>query len=242
MNCMRKPNQVWIKTPYRLVRSCIQLTIQIFGKMLSRNGASQMGEGERAARIYGNPSALSNRVHPLFTDTPTGGVLSAKSPSSAPMPSSATVVAGDDIETYCHVGDEVVEPNHPVIFVWTLTLASLMLWLGIKLIQMMTSMWLWSWKWRSPRKSLPSTSWNWNESEGGKPFDALFDPNMGRSPSGTDRETTWQDAFDKAGLVCDLADDSDVGRAQLNVYLRPDPDTRRPRIHWDRSAARRFIK
>ena len=38
--------------------------------------------------------------------------------------------------------------------------------------------------------------------------------------------------------MCDLADDSDVGRAQLNVYLRPDPDTRRPRIHWDRSCGK----
>lgn len=31
--------------------------------------ASQMGEGERAARIFGQPIRLSNRVHPLFTDT-----------------------------------------------------------------------------------------------------------------------------------------------------------------------------
>jgi hypothetical protein len=66
----------------------------------------------------------------------------------------------------------------------------------------------------------------------------LIDPNMGRSPSGTDRETTWQDAFDKAGLVCDLADDSSVGRTQLNVYLKPDDFTRRPRITWDRSCSK----
>ena len=149
----------------------------------------------------------------------------------------ATVAAGMTLKAYCHVGDEVVEPNHPVIFVWTLTLASLMLWLGIKLTQMMTSMLVMELEGRSPRKSLPNTSWNWNESEGGKPFTALSIP-IGRSPSGTDRETTWQDAFDKAGLVCDLADDSDVGRAQLNVYLRPDPDTRRPRITWDRSCGK----
>ena len=29
-----------------------------------------------------------------------------------------------------------------------------------------------------------------------------------------------------------------MGRAQLNVYLRPDVDTRRPRITWDRSCGK----
>jgi hypothetical protein len=61
----------------------------------------------------------------------------------------------------------------------------------------------------------------------------IMDPNMGRSPSGTDRETTWQDAFERVGLNFDLADDSDVGRQLVNDYLKPDSTTRRPRLCID---------
>ena len=59
----------------------------------------------------------------------------------------------------------------------------------------------------------------------------IMDPNMGASPAGTKREISWQDEFRSAGLGCDLADDSDVGRKRLNGYLRPDRATRRPRFH-----------
>jgi len=58
----------------------------------------------------------------------------------------------------------------------------------------------------------------------------MMDPNMGRSPSGTERGITWQDEFSNVGLVFDLADDSDVGRARLNEYLKPDPQLGRPMI------------
>lgn len=58
----------------------------------------------------------------------------------------------------------------------------------------------------------------------------LIDPNMGRSPSGQVRGVTWQDEFATAGLVCDLADDSSVGRARVNTMLKPDEHTMRPRL------------
>jgi hypothetical protein len=59
----------------------------------------------------------------------------------------------------------------------------------------------------------------------------LIDPNMGRSPSSAAmREKTWQDEFDSAGLMCDLADDSGTGRATVDEYLKPDKHTRRPRL------------
>ena len=59
----------------------------------------------------------------------------------------------------------------------------------------------------------------------------LIDPNMGRSPASTKRDVTWQDEFADAGLNCDLADDSGVGRQRLNQYLKPDEATGRPRLH-----------
>ena len=61
----------------------------------------------------------------------------------------------------------------------------------------------------------------------------LMDPNMGRSPSGTDREVTWQDAFEREGLTFDLANDGAAGRQIINDLLKPDQFTHRPRIQFD---------
>jgi hypothetical protein len=75
----------------------------------------------------------------------------------------------------------------------------------------------------------------------------LMDPNMGRSPSGIDRSICWQDEFEKVNLYCECADDSDVGRARLNDYLKPDKFTRRPRItikedcFWTRHQMHRYV-
>ena len=59
----------------------------------------------------------------------------------------------------------------------------------------------------------------------------LIDPNMGASPGNArKREVTWQDEFASAGLCCDLADDSSVGRKRFDTYLKPDERTLRPRV------------
>lgn len=200
--------------------------------------ASQMGEGERAARIYGQPIRLSNRVHPLFTDTEHWWCFQCKKPIIRTDAYKCNSCGGDDIESYCHVGDETIDPNHPVIYcldphprkphvmAWHQIDPNDDIHVVMELEQALAP------------QELAEYVLELERERGWRTVRRLIDPNMGRSPSGTDRETTWQDAFDKAGLVCDLADDSDVGRAQLNVYLRPDPDTRRPRIHWDRSCGK----
>jgi hypothetical protein len=59
----------------------------------------------------------------------------------------------------------------------------------------------------------------------------LIDPNMGRSPSSSRRGIVWQDDFDSAGLVTELADDSEVGRKHINQFLKPDDRRMQPRIH-----------
>ena len=61
----------------------------------------------------------------------------------------------------------------------------------------------------------------------------LMDPNMGASNSGADRDLTWQREFDLVGLHFDLANDSSVGRARLNDFLKPDPHFMRPRFRID---------
>lgn len=63
----------------------------------------------------------------------------------------------------------------------------------------------------------------------------IMDPNMGLSPSGATRELTWQREFDNVGLHFDLADDSSVGRARLNDFIKPDPQFMRSRFRVDPS-------
>jgi hypothetical protein len=58
----------------------------------------------------------------------------------------------------------------------------------------------------------------------------LIDPNMARSPASSSRGVTWQDEFDRVGLVTDLADSSEVGRSRVNEMLMPDRISRRPRL------------
>lgn len=63
----------------------------------------------------------------------------------------------------------------------------------------------------------------------------VMDPNMGASPGNArERELTWQDEFDLAGLGLSLGDDSRVGLKRVNVSLRPDSHTLRPRMRIHR--------
>jgi len=59
----------------------------------------------------------------------------------------------------------------------------------------------------------------------------LIDPSMGMQPSGQKRGVTWRDEFDSAGLYCDLADNSSVGRQRVNELLKPEETRNQPRIH-----------
>jgi hypothetical protein len=63
----------------------------------------------------------------------------------------------------------------------------------------------------------------------------IMDPNMGASPSGAKRELTWQREFDNVGLHYDLGDDSGVGRARLNTFIKPDSQFMRARFRIDPS-------
>ena len=54
---------------------------------------------------------------------------------------------------------------------------------------------------------------------------------MGSSVASTNRDSTWQNEFENAGLACVLADDGAVGRTTLNTYLKPDDGRWQPRIH-----------
>lgn len=183
----------------------------------------------RTVRIQGQPIRFSNRIHPLFTDydshwcfncgrniVPTGGKCSC---------GSADVASYNHVTEFQPAGNWPVcfvldpHPRKPHMFLWAVIDPSDDIWV----IQ--------DGKVEEDPAEVKKVTEEIEESMGLNIQLRLIDPNMGRSPASSRRDVTWQDEFDRAGLRCDLADDSDVGRGRINEYLRPDPHTMRPRIH-----------
>jgi hypothetical protein len=193
--------------------------------------ASQMSDGERQVRILGQPIRFTNRIHPLFTDQIRQWCWSCGKDVFAnnhvcPKCSSVTI-------DFVHVGQLPSERSWPCIYVLDP---------HPRKPHMMT------WTQVTPNDDLEQIaelSVEGGPDEVKKEVDRveaefgwhqvrrLIDPNMGRSPSGSQREVTWQDDFDTVGIRCDLADDSEVGRSRLNDYLKPNKDTMQPRWRCD---------
>jgi hypothetical protein len=184
-------------------------------------------------RVYGRPIRFSNRIHPEFTDQTKTWCYSCGKPSLPVQGESGRRICstcGDErLTDYCHVQDFPTSATWPSVFV-------------LDPHPRKPHMWLWA-------QIDPSDDW-WIVADGELDKDCvevrkavertetelglhtarrLMDPNMGASPSGQHREVSWQDEFRDAGLSCELADDSGVGRQRVNTFLRPDPHTLRPR-------------
>ena len=177
-----------------------------------------------AVRFGGMPITFSHRIHPLFTDT--DRVWSFKA---------GAVVAEHDGTEDCvvlnHVGEHEHSPSFPTLcfldphprkphmLMWVQVDAADDLCVvaeaevegdavDVKLkadaVEKALNLNVMDW-------------WRWG------------DPNMLRTPTSR-REVLWLDEFRNAGIPFAEASDSDVGRARVNEYLRPDPYTRRPRL------------
>ena len=182
----------------------------------------------KRVRIYGEPIRFSNRIHPLFTDITHVWCYKCHK-TIIPDGKYCGVCGSEEISSFNHVTDEshrqaqVIfaldpHPRKPHMFCWVAV---------------------------DPYDDLLVIA----EGEvDGDPVEVkLFvdnvekelklnvvhrtmDPNMGASPSGARRGVVWRDEFDSAGLFCDLADDSDVGRGRINEYLKPDKLRLTPRL------------
>lgn len=194
--------------------------------------ARQMGATERQARIYGQPIRLSNRVHPLFTDTTRYWCVHCLED----VITNAAGMCGDcgsRVVPFLHVQSLAAKREYPCIYALDPhpRKPHCMLWCQV-----------------TPNDDLavihelevdggPNDVWD-AVKQVEKDYEwvairRLIDPNMGRSPSDAKRELTWQEAFEQVGLVCDLADDSDVGRRRVDEYLRPDDRLEQPRLLVD---------
>ena len=186
----------------------------------------------RQVRIYGQPIRFGNRVHRLFTDQTLTWCFPCGRTTS-PVDGKCSQCSSSTLTQFNHVGDYQPNPSWPTV--WLLD--------------------------PHPRKPHMFSWWQVSPSDDlfqiaegecdGDPTDVAIvcdemehrlgivvtrryiDPNMGRSPASARRGVTWQDEFEAAGLRCDLADDSDVGRKRIDEYLKPDERTLTPRMHWD---------
>ena len=192
--------------------------------------ASQWSDEVRKVRIEGQPIRFSNRVHPLFTDQTLTWCFPCGRPI-APVEGKCSHCSSATITRFNHVGDYPAFPGYPTVWV---------------LDPHPRKPHMFSWWQVTPQDDLVQVMEGECE---GDPTDVaricekvegemglyvkqrLIDPNMGRSPASTKRGITWQDEFDAAGLRCDLAEDSDVGRKRIDEYLKPDRSTLEPRIH-----------
>jgi len=192
--------------------------------------AKKWSEDTKNVRLYGRPIRFSNRIHPLFTDVPMTWSVAANQ-NVFPIDGKCPVTGSSDLVPYCHVEEFDINPRWPTVFV-------------IDPHPRKPHMFLWA--------QIDPSDDIWIAAEGALDADPvtlrqyvedqerfyqfsvvaqrLIDPNMGASPSSSDREKTWQSEMEAAGLRCDLADDVDVGRKLINEYLKVDNRTRRPRL------------
>lgn len=192
--------------------------------------AAKWSEDTKNVRLYGRPIRFSNRVHPLFTDIPMTWSIAADQ-NVFPQEGKCPITGSVDLVEYCHVEEFEVNSRWPTVFV-------------IDPHPRKPHMFLWA--------QIDPSDDIWVAAEGAVDADPvtvrqtvedmerffdfkvigarLIDPNMGASPSSSDREKTWASELEAAGLRCDLADDTDVGRKVINEYLKVDRRTRRPRL------------
>jgi hypothetical protein len=197
--------------------------------------ASQWSDEVRQVRIFGQPIRFSNRIHQLFTDQTRTWCFPCGR-SITPVDGKCSRCESSTLTEFNHVADCDPQPAWPTA--WLLD-------------PHIRKPHMFSWWQVSPQDDLfqiaegecaddptevAKMCAEMEESMGIKVTHRYIDPNMGRTPSGKDRDVTWQDEFEAAGLVCDTAKrlKSDVGIKRINEYLKPDPHTLMPRIHISR--------
>jgi len=190
--------------------------------------AAEWSEETKRVRLFGGSMRFSNRIHPLFTDTTSTWCFSCQE-NAFIFENKCEKCKGDNLIEYNHVHHMEYQkwpivflldphPRKPHMFLWAEITPSD----DIRVIA--------DGELSETPDALAKYIFDFEEERQFNVATRLIDPNMGRSPSGINREITWQDEFDKSGLMCELANDSSVGRKTVDQYLKPDKHTLMPRI------------
>lgn len=184
----------------------------------------------RDVRIHGKPIRFSNRVHPLFTEEQEYYCFACGTPAIRADDGSCRICESKDLEPYQHVQEFELEHSWPVL--WVVDPHPRKPHMSIYVAVTPTNE-LWQLGELEAAVDPSSLRIMCENFESEFALDVrmrLMDPRMGGQPADARRERTWLQEFAHAGLACQPADSSDVGRGDFDEYLRPDIDLRRPRV------------
>ena len=191
-------------------------------------------EMERRVKFLGQPIRFSNRIHPLFTDAPQHWCFRCGRSVLPERDGRGETICGCgsyEIVEFCHVTEFETAANWPAVFLLDPHPRRPHMFMWVQ-IDPADDLWVVAdGECEEDPVDVRMMASQIEESLGFSTSTYLMDPNMGASPASARRNVTWQDEFAEAGLPCDLADDSDVGRKRVNEFLRPDTRTWRPRLH-----------
>jgi phage terminase large subunit-like protein len=191
--------------------------------------AERWDKRTRDVRIHGRPIRFTNRVHPLFSEEQEFYCFACGDRVLVTTAGRCRQCDGTDVEAFQHVEEFDHSPSWPVI--WVVDPHPRKPHMSIY-VAVTPSNELWQVAELQAAVDPSALRVQCDELEQELQLDVrlrLMDPRMGGQPAGANRERNWLQEFAHAGLPCDPADPSDVGRGLLDEYLRPDFDTRRPR-------------
>ena len=162
--------------------------------------ARSLSAAERATRIYGQHLRLGNRVHPLFTDVDHIWCFNCNDLTILNEAGECGTCGNLDTCTFNHVHEVIENPHYPVINAIDPhpRKPHMLIWVQVDpnddLHQVMEMEIDGSPQAVYERVIEYESEHSWSH------ITRQIDPKMGRSPSSTDRETTWQVSFEQAGL------------------------------------------
>jgi len=190
--------------------------------------SDRWSESVRNVRIFGQPIRFSNRIHPLFTDIIQYWCYHCGKPVMTVENRCST--CHGEVTAYSHVTEEPAG-NYPTVFILDPhpRKPHMMIWVQVDAYDDL---------WQVAELEVEGDCTDVKnacdsvESELGlNVVKRLIDPNMAEQVAGQKRSITWRDEFDAAGLYCDKADNSSVGRMRINEFLKPEETRDQPRIH-----------
>ena len=191
--------------------------------------AKQWDQATRDVRLFGKSMTFSSRVHPLFTDQDSTWCLDCKKAVSTN--DDQCPECGGECVGYNHVVELDGQERYPSIFLLDPHPRKPHMWLWVVIDPSDDIYCIAEGELSSEPMDVAEEVFKLESELGLNVTLRLIDPNMGRSVASTNRDITWQDEFDRSGLLCELSDDSGVGRKRLDEFLKVDSYTHRPRLH-----------
>lgn len=224
----KSPDHVVIELSTRKNRNLDQASV-------SRQ-AGNWSDALRSVRIEGKTIRFSNRIHPLFTDTPQWWSFKAGKVVEPVYDADNVPVCSEtgsyDIVEFCHVQKMEPSVSYPTVFILDPHPRKPHMFCWVQVNPADDYALIGSHEMEGTPVEVAEYVDQYERDNQLQVMLRYMDPNMAEQPAAASRarDTSWVEEFSDAGLRCDLASDSSVGRQRINEYLQPDRFTQRPRL------------